>query len=71
MELDELRRSDSVIRRRVERLLREQLERAEQIVRERRNLMEALVAILKDREVILGTEVMKLFRDNPGSGSAA
>ncbi len=66
-ELDELRRSDPVLRRRVERLLEEQLERAEGIIRERSKFMEVLVLALNDREVVLGREVAQLFRDYPGS----
>lgn len=70
-ELEELRRSDSVLRRRVERLLEEQLERAEEIIRERDVVMQKLVAMMMEREVILGREVLQLFRDNPGEASAA
>lgn len=61
-ELDELRRSDPVLRRRVERLLEEQLERAEGIIRERHREMEGLVASLMAREVVTGREVRDIFR---------
>ncbi len=70
-ELDDLRRSDPVMRRRVEQLLKEQFERAAIIIRERQILMEALVAVMHDREIVLGAEVRQLFRDNPGDGSDA
>jgi ATP-dependent Zn protease len=72
-ELDELRRSDPILRKRVERLLEKQLERAEEIVREREFEMETIVAALNEREVILGVEVIQLFRDNSATerGQAA
>lgn len=61
-ELEELRRSDATLRRRVERLLEEQLDRAEEIVTSHRSMTEAIVALLADREVITGREVTELFR---------
>lgn len=70
-ELEDLRRSDPLLRRRVERLLEEQLQRAEEIIRERHAAIEALVAAIMEREVVTGREVLQLFRDNPGRESAA
>lgn len=49
----------------------DQLERAEKIIREWNVMMEALVAVMMDRELVLGREVMELLRDSPGSASAA
>ncbi|MGE7368327.1 hypothetical protein ACQKKX_04550 [Neorhizobium sp. NPDC001467] len=69
-ELEELRRSDPVLRRRIERLLEDQLARAEAIIREREDLMEALVAVMLDREVVMGREVLRLFRGDSGTASA-
>lgn len=60
-ELEELRRSNPVPRRRIERILEEQLERAEEIIRDRHVVMEALVAKMMAREVVLWREFAQLF----------
>lgn len=69
-ELDQLRRSDPILRRRVERLLEEQLVRAEEIIQQQDAVVQAIVAILMEREVMLGREVSQLFRDKRGRSSA-
>ncbi|MBW8298711.1 MAG: AAA family ATPase [Hydrogenophaga sp.] len=70
-DLDELRRSDLALRQRVERLLEQQLARAKRIIRERDAAMNTLVALMMEREVVLGREVQQLFLDNPAKASAA
>lgn len=70
-DLDELRRSDLALRQRVERLLEQQLARAKKIIRERDAAMNTLVALMMEREVVLGREVQQLFLDNPAKASAA
>ncbi|MCM2475667.1 AAA family ATPase [Rhizobium sp. CG5] len=64
-ELDELRRSDPTLRRRVERLLKGQLARAVEIIRSRRADTEALIAILSEREVMSGHDVARLLGRAP------
>ena len=67
-ELDELRRSDPELRSRVEKLLTRALERASDIIRRKRADVEAVVALLLEREVVRGEEVMELLRQK-GAGN--
>jgi ATP-dependent Zn protease len=60
-ELDELRRSDPILRRRVERLLAAELNRAAMIVRGRRVEVERLVQALGERGLLPGHEVATSF----------
>jgi len=70
-ELEELRRSDPLLRRRVERLLEEQLGRAEDIISKRIPQMEALTSALMASEVVSGSQVLQLFRSIHGDRPAA
>ncbi len=65
-QLDELRRSDAVLRRRVERLLAGELERACEIVNRRRPEFDRIVAALSEREVIAGDELREILADEVG-----
>ncbi|MDX3924713.1 MAG: AAA family ATPase [Shinella sp.] len=56
-ELDELRRSDTILRRQVERLLAAELNRAAMIVGERKAEVERLAQALVERELLPGREV--------------
>ncbi|RDJ10130.1 ATPase [Rhizobium phaseoli] len=56
-ELANLRREDAELRRRVERLLSEALDRASEIISRRRDDVERLVRILCEREVVTGDEL--------------
>ncbi|ABR60052.1 AAA family ATPase [Sinorhizobium medicae] len=60
-DLDQLRRTDVVLRRRVERLLAEELARAEDIVRERRGDVMRVAEALLEHEVLSGEGVAKLI----------
>ena len=70
-ELEELRRSDPDLRRRVETLLEEQLKRAEEVIRGQRRSMDAVIAELLDREVVPGQEILRLLGKESGDQSAA
>ncbi|TBZ57131.1 AAA family ATPase [Rhizobium leguminosarum bv. viciae] len=56
-DLAELRRDDADLRRRVERLLSEALDRACEIISRRRDDVERLVRILCEREIVTGDEL--------------
>ncbi|MEK1891806.1 MAG: hypothetical protein AAAB20_00635 [Rhizobium sp.] len=60
-ELENLRRSDPVLRRRVERLLRAELERATEIIRRRREDVEPVAKLLAKKELISGDEMRHVF----------
>jgi cell division protease FtsH len=60
-DLDELRRSDPVLRKRVEKLLNAELERAKKIVREKRAEVERLAKAVMERELLSGEEVRQLW----------
>ena len=70
-ELDDLRRSDPLLRRRVERLLEEQLGRAEEIISGRIPEMDAIIGALMTNEVCAGSQVLQLFRSISGDRPAA
>ncbi|MBP2533727.1 AAA family ATPase [Agrobacterium tumefaciens] len=59
-ELDELRRNDPVLRKRVERLLEEELLRATTIIQERRQEAKEIARALADRGVVWRCEVMDI-----------
>lgn len=59
--LDELRQTDPILRERVERLLAEEMARAEQIIRERHDDLTRLAEALKTAEVLPGSEVKRLL----------
>ncbi len=61
-ELDQLRRTDPILRRRVERLLAEELARAEEIVRTRRTDVLRIAEAVLERELLPGTEVMGIVQ---------
>ncbi|MBK5570879.1 AAA family ATPase, partial [Ensifer sp. SSB1] len=61
-ELDELRRSDPVLRRRVERLLAEELARAEQMVQDRRTVVFRVAEEVLERELLPGAEVARIMQ---------
>lgn len=60
-ELDELRRGDSGLRGHIEAILKEQLDRAEDVIRARRNNVEALARALMERECLVGREALDLI----------
>ncbi|CAN7388442.1 AAA family ATPase [Pararhizobium sp. LjRoot235] len=60
-DLDQLRRTDPILRRRVERLLAEELARAEDIVRERRVDVMRVAEALMEHEVLSGAGVAKFI----------
>lgn len=70
-ELDELRRNDPVLRKQVEDLLSTQLDRAREVILDRRKHVLALAEVLMKRELVLGSEVLTLFGLDPGDQSAA
>jgi ATP-dependent Zn protease len=60
-DLDELRRSDPILRRRVENLLAVELERASEIIRKRQDDVERIARTVSERGVVSGAEVAELF----------
>jgi ATP-dependent Zn protease len=70
-ELEDLRREDPVVRKRVEDLLSEQLDRATEVISARRKDVEALARLLMEREFIQGEEVLALVGFKPGDQTAA
>lgn len=60
-----------MLRRRVERLLEEDFNRAGNLIRERIHQTNALVGLLMEREVVLGRDVVQLFRGNSDDQSVA
>lgn len=60
-ELDELRRTDPVLRRRVERLLADELARAEEIILERRADVVRIAEAVRERELLPGVEVARVI----------
>ncbi|WP_245512729.1 AAA family ATPase [Rhizobium sp. BK376] len=65
-DLEELRRADPVLRRRVGQLLNAELERAKEIVRRRKGDIESLVRALSDSEILDAEEVRALLGFEPG-----
>lgn len=65
-ELAELRKSDSLIRRKVERLLAAELERSISIIRRRRSDLEALTGAILEKQILPGEFVMRLLRSGAG-----
>ncbi|WP_077961240.1 AAA family ATPase [Ensifer adhaerens] len=65
-ELAELRKSDSLIRRRVERVLAAELERSIAIIRRRRSDLETLTGAVLEKQVVSGDFVMKLLQRDAG-----
>ncbi|MGM5088405.1 AAA family ATPase [Rhizobium leguminosarum] len=61
-DLEKLRRSDPVLRKRVEKLLNAELERAKEIVRDRRADVERLAKAVMERELLSGLEMRQLLR---------
>ncbi|QND19231.1 hypothetical protein HB774_02550 [Rhizobium leguminosarum bv. viciae] len=61
-DLEKLRRSDPVLRKRVEKLLNAELERAKKIVRNRRADVERLAKAVMERELLSGLEMRQLLR---------
>jgi hypothetical protein len=60
-DLEQLRRADPILRRRVERLLAEELARAQVIIRERRADVMRVAGALMEQEVLSGEKVAKLL----------
>jgi ATP-dependent Zn protease len=60
-DLDQLRRADPILRRRVERLLAEELTRAEEIVKERGADVMRIAEALMEHEVLPGELVNKVI----------
>jgi len=60
-DLEKLRRSDPVLRKRVEKLLNAELERAKEIVRNRRADVERLAKAVMETELLSGEEVRQLL----------
>lgn len=65
--LEKIRRADSALRRRVERLLAVELERASQIVKARREDVERVAMAVAERGVVTGKEVEVLVAPKPFS----
>jgi ATP-dependent Zn protease len=61
-ELEKLRRSDPLLRRRVEKLLAVELERAKSIVRAKRSEIEALAKEVAEKAVLSGAEAIRLIK---------
>ncbi|MBY3233413.1 AAA family ATPase [Rhizobium laguerreae] len=61
-DLEKLRRSDPVLRKRVEKLLNAELERAKEIVRNRRADVERLARAVMEKELLSGLEMRQLLR---------
>ncbi|MBK5571235.1 AAA family ATPase [Ensifer sp. SSB1] len=66
-ELDELRRSDPILRRRVERLLAEELSRAEEVVREWRAKVVRVAEAVLERELLPGAEAGRIIQGESAS----
>ncbi len=64
-ELETLRRSDPVLRRRVERMLEREMERAKEIVRARRHDIELVAKSLMEKPLLSGDEVRALLGQPP------
>ncbi|MBO9654465.1 MAG: AAA family ATPase [Agrobacterium tumefaciens] len=67
-ELEELRRDDPVLRRRVERLLEAELSRATTIIQARRPEVEDIARAIANRGVVWGREVMDIVSKPRGDG---
>ncbi|MEB3047621.1 hypothetical protein [Rhizobium mulingense] len=68
-DLEKLRRSDPVLRKRVEKLLSAELERAKEIVRKRLKDVDNLAKEIMKRELLTGDEVREvLARSGPAGG---
>ncbi|WP_028748309.1 AAA family ATPase [Rhizobium mesoamericanum] len=65
-DLDQLRAEDPVLRRRVERLLAEELARAEEIIRERRDDVKRIAEALLRSEVLSGSATSRILAGDPG-----
>ncbi|UYZ09212.1 hypothetical protein CFBP5507_15965 [Agrobacterium salinitolerans] len=66
--LEELRRDDPVLRRRVERLLEVELSRATTIIQARRPEVEDIARAIANRGVVWGREVMDIVSKPKGDG---
>ncbi|TAW21246.1 AAA family ATPase [Rhizobium ruizarguesonis] len=64
-DLDQLRASDPVLRRRVERLLSEELARAEEIIRERRDDVKRIAEALLRSEIVSGSATSRILAGDP------
>ncbi|MBY3144052.1 AAA family ATPase [Rhizobium laguerreae] len=64
-DLDQLRAGDPVLRRRVERLLSEELARAEEIIRERRDDVKRIAEALLRSEVLSGSAASRILSSDP------
>ncbi|SEI15381.1 hypothetical protein SAMN05216228_102944 [Rhizobium tibeticum] len=60
-ELENLRRSDPVLHRRVERLLGAESERAKAIIRRRREDVERVAKLLEKKELVSGDEIREFL----------
>jgi len=60
-DLDELRRADPILRRRVERLLAAELERASDIIRKRKGDVEVVAETVLERGVLTGKDVADII----------
>ncbi len=60
-DLDELRRTDPILRRRVERLLAEELARADEIIRKRRADLLRIAEAVLECELLPGSEVLRII----------
>ncbi|WP_245278906.1 hypothetical protein [Rhizobium leguminosarum] len=60
-DLEKLRRSDPVLRKRVEKLLNAELERAKEIVRQRLEDVDNLAKEIMERELLSGDEAREVF----------
>ncbi|MGV1985558.1 hypothetical protein ACQZ5N_02980 [Agrobacterium sp. 22-221-1] len=67
-ELDELRRDDPVLRRRVERLLEVELLQATTIIQARRPEVEDIARAIANRGMVWGREVMDIVSKPKGMG---
>ncbi|WP_233284735.1 hypothetical protein [Agrobacterium tumefaciens] len=67
-DLDELRRDDPVLRRRVERLLEVELSRATTIIQARKSEVEDIARAIANRGVVWGREVMDIVSKPKGMG---
>lgn len=68
-ELEELRRDDPVLRRRIERLLEAELLRATAIIQARRRKAEEIARAIVNRGVVRGCEVMDIVSRPKGDGA--
>lgn len=71
-EFDDLRRGDPELRNQVEVILKEQVDRAEHVIRAHRKDVETLAGALMDRQYLHGDEVLTLIgRETSNDQSAA